>query len=83
MINIIGYLLFTELQSIAANIKGKAWDAPEAVPIGTVCMSVMGVIIGGLILLDTRKIFFDLVGLKNNVCSMIRHVQYSKMESTA
>ena len=59
--------LHTALESINADLKGKTYDSPQAVPIGTVACSVMCLVLAAVILLDAGKLYDDFRMMKSNI----------------
>ena len=57
----------TALEAINADLKGKTYDSPQAVPIGTVACSIMCLVLAAVILLDAGKLYDDLKMMKCNI----------------
>jgi len=59
--------LCSALESINADLKGVTYDSPQAVSIGTVACTVMCLVLAAVVLLDSGKIYSDIVMGKNNI----------------
>jgi len=54
-------------EKIGASLKGKTYESPSSIQIGTLSCFILGFILGGTILLDLSKIFSDLRMMRNNL----------------
>lgn len=61
-----------ELESIAAELKGKSYDSPQAVSIGTVAVILLSITIGLIILLDVNKMWEDLKMMRQNIETLLK-----------
>ncbi|CAD5112150.1 DgyrCDS1389 [Dimorphilus gyrociliatus] len=61
-----------ELESIAADLKGKSYDSPQAVSIGTVAVILLSITIGLIVLLDLNKIWEDLKMMRQNLETLLK-----------
>ena len=57
----------TALESINADLEGKTYDSPQAVPIGTVACSIMCLVLAAVVLLDSGKLYADFTMMKSNI----------------
>ena len=58
---------------IAASLRGVTYEAPKAVVIGTLACSLMGTLMGLVVLLDLNKLYTDFKLMKGNVESLMRY----------
>ena len=66
------FFVFSALSAINAAIAGKTYNSAQAVPIGTVACSMMGLLAFLIVLLDAKKLWNDLKMLRSNTADMCR-----------
>jgi hypothetical protein len=58
--------------AINQDIKGKTYNSPQAVPIGTIACTVMCIVLVAVILLDVSKLTADLKLMRHNVRALLK-----------
>ena len=67
------------LEAINADLQGKTYDSPQAVPIGTVACSVLCLGLAALVLLDSGKLYDDLKMMRSNLRRMMGNPPSNKV----
>lgn len=55
------------LESINADLRGKTYESPQSVSIGTVACAIMCLVLAAVVLLDAGKLYADFQMMKSNI----------------
>ncbi|KAI0230936.1 hypothetical protein LSAT2_018689 [Lamellibrachia satsuma] len=61
------------VEKLGASLKGKTYESPSSLSIGTLSCIILGFMLCGTVLLDLSKICSDLRTMRSNIRHMLKH----------